>query len=221
MLSLFGAQPPKDYEIAPEYMCWILSEEKIAHPNINKVRFHYVMHLVRTLRLLFKTRIMEPLTTESRHLAIADNVKLSLRYSVRVTIVSCVIFMIAKLFGLERITELRFINYLAMIVIIYSAIKDYYKNHFNKIEYFTGFGLAFLIGCFGQLWYAILFLVYLQFDTGLLEFLASQFPGKTLNPSLSSAFVLFIEGIAFSSIVALTIMQYFKRKRGRWASTKG
>lgn len=163
---------------------------------------------------------MEQLTTESRHIAIAENIKLSMRYSVRVTLVSCIIFIAAKIFGLERITELRFINYLAMIVIIYSAIKDYYRQHANKIEYFTGFALAFLVGAFGQLSYAILFLIYLQFDSGLLEFLTSQFPGKTLNPSLSSAFVLFIEGIAFSSIVALTIMQYFKRKRGRWANTK-
>jgi hypothetical protein len=136
-----------------------------------------------------------------------------------VAIIFSFIFIVAKIFHLESVTELRFINYLLLFPIAYSVLKTYYIKHDQKIEYFTGFTMVFLIGALGQLWYSILFSIYLHIDTQFMTYLTTQFPRKILYPELSIAFVLLSEGVSISIIVALATMQYFKRKRGRWATT--
>jgi hypothetical protein len=98
------------------------------------------------------------------------------------------------------------------------ALKKTYDQQHHKIEYFAGFGTAFLIALLGQLFYSILFFIYLKIDQPFMSFLLNQFPREILYPELSIAVILLVEGISIGIIVALATMQYFKRKRGRWAT---
>jgi hypothetical protein len=162
---------------------------------------------------------MKTIATEQRHTVITANLMLCLRFSFIIAAAYTGIFLLANVLGLEKVTELRFINYLLLFIVIYSAIKKYYIEHQKKIEYFTGFGLAFLTGILGQFWYSFLFFIYLHFNSSFMNYIANHFPARILYPELSISVALLSEGIGFSAIVALAVMQYFKRKRGRWVNT--
>jgi hypothetical protein len=176
--------------------------------------------MAESLQRIRKQKCMKTLTQTSRYMALNENMRLVLSKSVMVAIMFMFIFAIAKIFHLESVTELRFINYVLLFPVAYSVIKKYYDQHGHKIEYFTGFTMVFLIGALGQFWYSLLFFFYLHIDSQFMDYLMAQFPRKILYPELSIAFVLLSEGISISVIVALATMQYFKRKRGRWAATK-
>lgn len=142
--------------------------------------------------------------------------KLTLGYSIRMAIAWAIVFLIAKLFHLEQVVEIRFINYIIMFFVTYGLMKRYYEMNNKKMEYFSGFTIAFLAGVIGSAIYSILFFIYLQIDQRFLYFLIDQFSRKMIYPELSVAFVIFSEGFSFSLIIALSLLQYFKRKRGRW-----
>jgi len=151
--------------------------------------------------------------------SLTENIQTALKYSIRITIAFVLIFVLAKILGLAQFTELRFINYIIIYPIAYTAVKQVYLGHQHRIEYFNGLSIAFLTCFLGQLWYAVLFFLYLQIDKPFLDYLVTQLPGKfNLYPGLSSAFILITEGAGLSAIISLTLMQYFKWKRGRWNS---
>jgi hypothetical protein len=143
--------------------------------------------------------------------------KTMLNYSFVISIAYVAVFAIAKIFNLEDVVELRFINYILLFIIAYSALKKIYLMNGNKIEYLPGFGRTFLICALGSLWYCILFFIYLHIDKRFAELLVNQFPAGLLYPNLSITTALFSEGLAMSAIVALALMQIFKKKDGRWA----
>lgn len=142
--------------------------------------------------------------------------KLILSYSFRMVLSWLVVFAIAKVFHLERVIYIRFINYLVMFFVAYSMLKKLYTEHNNKMEYFSGMAITFSVGVVASIIYAILFFIYLHLDKTFTDYLIDQFPRKMLYPELSIAFVIFSEGFSFSVIIALSLLQYFKRKRGRW-----
>jgi hypothetical protein len=126
------------------------------------------------------------------------------------------IFIVAKIFGLEKAIWLRYINYLLFFPFAYSAIKKKYKIN-EKLNYFAGLKTGFLTCFFGQLIYTILFFIYLHFDEPLLMYITGVMPNGLINPVLSISFMLFSEGLAWALITTLAVMQIFKWKRGRWA----
>ena len=143
--------------------------------------------------------------------------KTMLNYSFVISIAYVAVFAIAKIFNLEDVVELSFTNYILLFIIAYSALKRIYFLNGKKIEYLPGFGKTFLICALGSLWYCILFFIYLHIDKKFAELLVNQFPGGLLYPIVSITGVLFVEGLAMSAIVALALMQIFKKKDGRWA----
>src|SRR5205814_3592802 len=135
-------------------------------------------------------------------------------YGLMLTGIFSLIFIVAKIFGLEHVIWLRFINYLAFFPVGYLALKNVYQAT-HKLDYFYGLKTAFLTCLFGQLFYALLFFIYLHFDKPFVAFINSQMPAPLLEPELSISFILFSEGFGWSAITALAIMQIFKWKRGR------
>ncbi len=136
-------------------------------------------------------------------------------YGIMLTMIFSGIFLIAKLFGLEEVIWLRFINYFFFFVVAYIAIRNYYTSH-EKLNYFNGLKIGFLVCFWGQFLYALLFYFYLHFDKDLVAFIKTQMPNGLLAPEMSISFILFSEGLAWSAITALSLMQIFKWKRGRW-----
>jgi hypothetical protein len=143
--------------------------------------------------------------------------KTVLNYSFLISLVYVAIFAIAKIFNLENVVEIRFLNYIMLFIIAYSAVKKMYVLNGNKMEYLPGFGRTFLTCVLGGLWYSILFFIYLHIDKQFTSALVNQFPAGILYPEVSITVTLFSEAFAMSAIVALAVLQIFKRKRGRWA----
>jgi hypothetical protein len=157
-------------------------------------------------------------TMENKQYAtISEGTRLAISYSFLLALIFVCIFLIAKIFNLEAVTELRALNYVFMFPVTYVMLKKYYVAHEYKIDYFKGFALALVTCVLGQLWFSLTFYFYLKIDQGFLHRLVENLPNKVLYPELSLAFITLSEGIAISVIVALALMQYFKRKRGRWA----
>jgi hypothetical protein len=138
-------------------------------------------------------------------------------YGILLALIFSFIFMIAKIFGVEQVVWLRFINYFLFFPVAYVAIKRVYKIN-EKLNYFNGLKIGFLVCFWGQFIYTILFFIYLHFDKELVAFIRTQLSnGLLLNPEVSISFILFSEGLAWSAITAFSLMQIFKWKRGLWA----
>ena len=145
------------------------------------------------------------------------NFKLALRHSFFLAALFAVIFLVCRVLGLYEIIELRFINYVLFFPIGFLALKRAFAQNGGHLDYFSGMMIGFLILVLGQLWYAMLFFLYLMADQSFLEFLVSQMPQPLYYPRLSIFFVMVGEGFATGAISALALMQYFKWKAGRWA----
>src|SRR6185369_10728957 len=105
-----------------------------------------------------------------------NSFKVSLRYSFIITLIFVAIFAIALLFHLVKFTKLKFINYIFVFFVCYEAIKKVYTENNYYIEYFNGLMIGILTATFGQLWYSILFYIYLNIDSNFLNYLLTEMP---------------------------------------------
>src|SRR4051812_29446049 len=76
--------------------------------------------------------------------SISTNMHIALKYGIRLTIYFVVIFIIARVTGLARYTEFRFINYLLFFPVGFAAVRKAYKLNNNYLEYFNGLMIGFL-----------------------------------------------------------------------------
>lgn len=125
------------------------------------------------------------------------------------------IFFLFKILGLIETIELSFINFIVMAIVAFKALSDFKKDAFKqqgKMNYIQGYATAFFTCAvsFGIL--ALFMFFYLSYmDNGFMTFIQSkQIAGITLNPS-SISLGLFFEGAGMGIIIALLLMQYFKR----------
>ena len=147
-----------------------------------------------------------------RRLTIRENFNYSFKYSIIYTFIAVLIFAIARITGLYVREELRFLNYILLFPVGYFGVKSAYQEHGNHLNYFGGLMIGFLIGLLGQMWYAILFVIYLYLDPVVLAFLLGQLPQPLLYPHLAIGFILISEGLGASAILSLAMMQIFRFK---------
>lgn len=147
---------------------------------------------------------------------VATNARTALNYSFILALSFAALFLIARLLGLEKFTELRYINYIMFYPIAFAAVRKAYVNNGHKIEYFNGLMTGFLTGALGHLWYCIAFFIYLFADKEFMAYIIQQMPANIIAPQFSAMFILLVEGVGLSAVLSLTLMQYFKWKRGRW-----
>ena len=125
------------------------------------------------------------------------------------------VFFLFKILGLIETIELSFINFIVMAVVAFKALSDFksdaLKQH-GKMNYVQGYGTAFFTCAlsFGIL--ALFMFFYLSYmDTGFMTFIQTkEIAGLTTNPS-SISIALFFEGAGMGIIIALLLMQYFKK----------
>jgi len=143
----------------------------------------------------------------------------SRKHSFILTACFIIIFAIARILGYAGLTEIRFVNYVVAFFVSYDAIKKVYVRNNYQVEYFTGLLIGIVTVILGQLWYSILFFIYLKIDPAFMNELLKQIPQNIITPAFSTAVLLFLEGFGLSPIISLALMQYFKSKQGRWAHT--
>jgi hypothetical protein len=87
------------------------------------------------------------------------------------------------------------------------------KREFSDL-YYAGFLVTILTMGFAQLWFCILFFIYLNTDPALATYFISRVPWDIIMPKFSLAILLFAEGLGVSSIMSLFLIQLFEwRKR--------
>jgi hypothetical protein len=152
------------------------------------------------------------------HIDYRHGFKIALQYSFAITGLFVIVFLIARIFDFAKFTELRFINYFLAFFVSFEALRKLYNDSGHYVDYFNGLVVGILTVTLGQLWYAILFYIYLIFDHDFLNYLLTvEVPQNVVAPHFSIAVLLFTEGFGLSPIISLALMQYFKYKQGRWA----
>lgn len=121
-----------------------------------------------------------------------------------------VYFLIMKLFGLDNVSELRFLNFLFVFWGVNRAIKtniELNKEHSYFSNFYAGFG-ASVIGVGLTIVGLIIYVGFI--DPNFITVLEnSSFWGKELSLQMV-VFALAIEGIASSVMCSFIIMQYYK-----------
>ena len=140
----------------------------------------------------------------------------ALKNSFLLTGLFIVYFLLAQVAGFARILEFRYFNYVIAFVVAYYTVKAVYIHNNYYLEYFTGLLIGIMVITLGQFWYSLLFFIYLNIDQKFLSFLLSQLPYNVVAPKFSIAALLLSEGIGLSTVIALTLMQYFKWTSARW-----
>ena len=147
-----------------------------------------------------------------KKLTLKEKFDFSLKYSLIYASLISLIFAIARIAGFYTVIELRFINYVILFPIGYLGVRAAFNSNKGFINYFNGMMISFLIGFLGQIWFMLIFLTYLLFDSSVYAFLIEQLPQPILYPHLSLAFIMISEGLGASAILALTMMQIFKTR---------
>ncbi|RKF04637.1 hypothetical protein C8N26_1310 [Tenacibaculum lutimaris] len=119
-------------------------------------------------------------------------------------------FLVMKIFGLEDVAELRFLNFAFVLYGINRAIKtNIIKNH--ESVYFSNFLLGIGTSIVAVALTIVSLIIYVDFiDPSFMNVLEkSSFWGQKLSLPLV-VFALAIEGIASSVICSFILMQYYK-----------
>ena len=119
-------------------------------------------------------------------------------------------FFIMKIFGLEDVAELRFLNFIFVLYGINRAIKTNIKKNRESL-YFNNFSIGIATSAIGIGITILSLIAYVYLiDSGFITVLEkSSFWGQNLSLPLV-VFALIIEGLASSVICSFVLMQYYK-----------
>lgn len=121
-------------------------------------------------------------------------------------------FLFMKLFGLEDILELRFLNVIILVLAVVGALKFYKKNSDALMTYFKGIGVGVLTSMVGALIFALFMGIYLGFiDPVFLDSIKNEWSSYTahINP-FTISFIIVLEGTISGFFTTFIAMQYFK-----------
>jgi hypothetical protein len=125
-------------------------------------------------------------------------------------------FFIMKLFGLERMLELRFLNFFILLGGAAYAIKKIIKidgDYTNDDYYLKGFAAGILTSLVAVCIFSASISLYLAYlDTDLLSYIKATVSFGEMVTGFTVFLILFLEGMASSIIIVFCAMQYFKSK---------
>ncbi len=122
-------------------------------------------------------------------------------------------FVLMKLFGLEHITELRFLNIL-IVAFFSSRLAKMYVIDEDRLDYLHGLRSIFMANALNVVMSVAALVFYIYFIDR--DFLVHFANGIIIGGETSVAKVgvgLFMEGIAGSAVISFTTMQYWKDVR--------
>src|SRR3954468_18488520 len=115
-------------------------------------------------------------------------------------------FLLMKLFNLNTIVELRFLNVLIILVgVRYVLLRKRNENN-GKLEYLNGMMSGFMTAFLSAVIFAIFIFIYLNIDAGFMLYLRSSQPfGNYLTPA-SATLITVLEGAASGAIISFMLM---------------
>lgn len=136
--------------------------------------------------------------------------KLVFKNALKITLGIVLYYFLMKIFGLEQIVELRYLNFLFVVWGINSSIKTNININQENV-YISNLFLGIFTSVLAVFMTIIFLITYVSlFSTNLIEILENSFLwGNNLSLPLI-IFALLIEGIASSVICSFILMQYWK-----------
>ncbi len=140
-----------------------------------------------------------------------SSASVAIKYGVLTTLGLIVYFLIIKLFDLHTNPWFRLINGLVMAYGIYAAIKRYKLISGTTFNYINGFKVGILTGFLATFVFAFFMGIYMfHFDTAFMDTLLKDWFSDASYGGGILIFVIIVEGLASTAILALTYMQIFK-----------
>ncbi|WP_072347370.1 DUF4199 family protein [Flavobacteriaceae bacterium A100] len=134
-----------------------------------------------------------------------------IKYGVFTTIALIAYFLIIKLFGLHTNIWFRLLNGFFMAFGIYSAIKHYKVVSGIDFNYINGFKVGMLTGFLATFVFALFMGIYMfHIDVAFMNYLLKGWFDDVSYGGGILVFVIIMEGLSSSIILALTFMQAFK-----------
>jgi len=151
---------------------------------------------------------MDSAETKSANISLSQMRNSILIYGTVCCIIYIAFLLLMKLFGLMRVTELRFVNYLILCLVCLYQIKHWIKQTGAFVPFLQVLGTVLFTGIWSFILFSVFLFVYTKYDQELSEL----FVRKTMGtfPAVPSIVILF-EGAGASIIVAFINMQYFRR----------
>lgn len=167
------------------------------------------------IRTGFSRHVPESNARESNYVKKLSIFQYAFKYGVLGGGCYILVFFLFKILGMVETVELSFMNFVVMAIVAFKALSDFktdaYKQH-GKMNYIQGYGTAFFTCVISFAILALFMFFYLSYmDKGFMAFIQTKnIAGLTINPS-SISIVLFFEGAGMGIIIALLLMQYFKK----------
>ena len=136
----------------------------------------------------------------------------ALKYGLYVTTSLIAYFLILRLFSLHENPWLRLFNGVFMCGGIYFAIKYYKSISKENFSYINGAKTAIITGFIATLLFTVFMAIYMfHIDTTFTEkLLGNSFVDYEVGANIL-LFLIFIEGLASTVVLALAFMQIFKK----------
>ena len=140
-----------------------------------------------------------------------SSASVAIKYGIITTIGLIVYFLIIKLLNLHTNPWFRLLNGLVMAYGIYAAIKRYKLVSGTTFNYINGFKVAIITGFLATFVFALFMGIYMfHIDTEFMNTLLKDWFKDMNYGGGILIFVIIIEGLASTTILALTYMQIFK-----------
>jgi hypothetical protein len=115
-------------------------------------------------------------------------------------------FLIMKLFHLNTVVQLRFFNVLIILVGVRTLLLRKKAENNGKLDYLHGMMAGFLTAFLSAVLFAVFIFIYLNVDTGFMQYLRDTQPfGNYLTPA-SSSLITVLEGAASGAIISFMLM---------------
>ncbi|WP_431132836.1 DUF4199 family protein [Psychroserpens mesophilus] len=136
----------------------------------------------------------------------------ALKYGLYTTFSLIAYFLILKLFNLHENPWLRLFNGVFMCSGIYFAIKNYKLTSENNISYINGIKTALITGFIATILFTVFMAIYMfHIDVAFTEKLLGDWMNDYEAGANILLFIIFIEGLASTVVLALAFMQIFKK----------
>lgn len=144
-----------------------------------------------------------------------QSLPISIKYGIFIAITLIAFFLVLRLVGLHENPWLRLFNGAAMAAGIFFALKYYKLKTHGEMTYINGIKTALITGFIATFMFSAFMAIYMfHIDPEFTKLLLGQwFSNYDAGPGLL-VFIIILEGLASTVVMALTLMQYFKKSTG-------
>ena len=130
-------------------------------------------------------------------------VRTGAEYGIYACIAYIMYFILMRLIGMATVIELRFANYLFLLIAAYYASLKAENIKQWRLKYLQAFIVIFITGAFSFFYFSIFLLIYSRFDPIITNAFNAAFSGSESTGAFGVPFLIASEGIAISSIASL------------------